>query len=116
MMRRMMSARIDDVAVPSAGDPVGREPLAERRERIDALVAADGPAALEEHDELRWMRVKAREEFRAEALDRARLGVVIEVKVVDEPRGLDGAQAQQRVDPALGRVEHLHEIPRRDPP
>src|SRR5437867_1909731 len=99
MIRRMMSARIHDVAVPPPVDPVAREPAPKARELVHPLVAPGGPAALEEHDELRWMGVEAREELLAESLDHRRLRVVVEVKVVHEPRGLDGVEPQQRVDP-----------------
>src|SRR5882724_1608881 len=115
MMRRMMSARIDDVAVATPIDPIGREPEPEAREGLHALVAARGPAPLEQHDELRRMRVEAPEKLFAQPPDRTGLDIVIEVEVVDEPRRLDGAQAQQRVDPGLRRVQHLNEILPRDP-
>src|SRR5262249_61330726 len=101
MMGRMMSARIEHVAVAPPVDAVGRQALSESGKSLHTLVAARGPAALEQHDELRRMRVELGEEFRAQPLDRRRLYVVIEVEVVEEPGRLRGVQAQQRVDSRL---------------
>src|SRR4030095_11338106 len=98
MMRRMMSARIYEVPVAPPIDPVGREPQPKPGEAVDTLVAGRGPPALEQHDELRRMRVEAREELVAQPPDHRRLDVVIEVEVVDEPGRLNGAEAQQRGD------------------
>src|SRR5436309_15312431 len=105
MMRRMMSARIYDVAVPFAVHPVGRAPPSEPREPLHALVAAVRPAPLEEHHELRRMRVEARDELLAEPLDDRGLSIVIEVEVVEEARRLDGVEPQERVNARLGRVQ-----------
>src|SRR6266700_673121 len=110
MMRRMMSARIHEVPVAPPIDPVGREPLPKPGEAVDALVAARRPPALEQQHELRRMRVEAREELVAQPPDHRCLDVVIEVEVVDEPRRLDGAEPQQRVDASLGGVQYLHEV------
>ena len=96
-MRRMMSARIHGVAVPPPVHPVGRQPEPEAREPVHPLVAADRPAALEQHDELRRPRVEARDEFLAKPRDDRRLPIVIEVEVVEEARRLDGMEPQQRV-------------------
>ena len=76
-----------------------------------ALVAARRPAALEQHDEARRPRVEiAHELARAARAIVGRLVVVEEVEVVQEARGLARAQPQQRVDAAVGGVEHLHEV------
>src|SRR5437879_10677857 len=98
MMRRMMSARIDDVAVSAPVHRVGQEPGSQSRELVHTLVAAGGPSLLEQHDELRRMRVEAPEKFFAKSPHHPRLAIMIEVEVVDEARRLHGAQPQQRVD------------------
>src|SRR5262245_58780652 len=66
MIRRMMSARIDDVAVPAAVDAVAEEPSAKPGEVVDPLVAAARPAPLDQHDELRRMRVETGKELLAQ--------------------------------------------------
>src|SRR2546427_13302549 len=96
MMRRMMSARIDDVAVSAPVALVRQEPGSKSRELVHALVAAGGPARLEQHDELRRMRVEAPEEFFAKSPDHPRLAIMIEVGVGDETCRLHGAQTQER--------------------
>src|SRR5256885_5672630 len=97
MMRRMMSARIDDVAVSAPFDRVRQEPGSQSRELVHTLVAAGGPSPLEQHDELRRMRVEAPEKFFAKSPHHSRLAIMIEVKVVDEARRLHGVQPQQPV-------------------
>src|SRR5207249_3563655 len=96
MMRRMMSARIDDVAVSAPVDLVRQEPGSQSRELVHALVAAGGPARLEQHDELRRMRVEAPEEFFAKSL---RLG--------EERDGREGRERIEMVFPALALTEEV---------
>src|SRR5207253_5058416 len=105
MMRRMMSARIDDVAVSAPVDLVRQEPGSKSRELVHALVAAGGPARLEQHDELRRMRVEAPEEFFAKSPDHPRLAIMIEVEVVDETCRLHGAQPPQRLHAGVRRSQ-----------
>jgi hypothetical protein len=61
-----MSARIHDVAVPATVHAILREPEAKALEFLDALVAAGGPAPLEEDDELWRVRVERPQKFGAE--------------------------------------------------
>src|SRR4029453_84439 len=92
MIRGMTSARIDDVAVPATVHAIRRKPEPQALEALDALVAAGGPASLEQHDELRRLRVERRQELGAEPRDRRRVAVVVEVEVVQEARGLADAE------------------------
>src|SRR5262245_64329625 len=115
MIRRMMSARIDDVAVPATVHAIGREPEAKALELLEALVAAGGPPPREKDDELWRVRVERPQKFGAEPRDRRRGAVVVEVEVVQEARGLADAEPQQRMNPRFGRVQHLHQVTRREP-
>src|SRR6267378_7988621 len=97
-MRRTMSARIHDVAVSSAVHPIDREPEPKGREPMDPLVAAGRPPTLEEHDELRRMRIEARDELIAEPLDDPGPAIVVEVVVVQEAGRLDRVEPQEGMD------------------
>src|SRR2546422_211592 len=104
-MRRMTSARIHDVPVAPAVHLIGREPPAQVVEPLDPLVAAGRPAALEQHDERRRMRVETRDEVGVKPADDGCVHIVIEVKVVQKACRLHGAEPQQRMDARLRRIQ-----------
>ena len=58
------------------------------------------------------MRVERADELRPQRLHDRRALVVEEVEVVQEARGLSHAEAEERVQAAHGRVEHLHGLAR----
>src|SRR5262245_62453229 len=102
MIRRMMSARIDDVAVPATVHAIRREPEAKALELLDALVAAGEPPPLEEDDELWRVRVERLQKFGAEPRDSRRVAVVVEVEVVHEERGLADEEPKESRSPRFG--------------
>src|SRR5438309_11208704 len=79
------------------------QPVSQVREALDALVAAGGPAALEEDDHPGRARVQVADEFRAQRAHHGRVLVVEEMEVVEKARGLPHAEAEERMDAALRR-------------
>src|SRR5438105_2520297 len=91
------------------------QPARQLRKHLDALETTGRPAALENDDEARRPRREVSHEFAPETLDQGLIGVVEEMEVVEEARRLDGMQAQQRVNAALGGIEDLHGVPCLEP-
>src|SRR4051812_45393333 len=90
MTLRIVSLRIDPVAVPLTRHGVaGREPVRERGEAVDPLVAARGPAGFPQDHERRRARAQITHELGSQPLDHRRVGVMVEMKVVHEPCRLD---------------------------
>src|SRR5688572_21382426 len=108
MILRTRSRFKNEVRVATLHGAIVRfEKVVQRGEAGDALELAAGPPAREYDDEPRRARGELADELRAQALDRRVLHVVKEMEVVDEPRRVRSAEAQQCVRAALGRVEHL---------
>src|SRR5262245_64707832 len=101
MMLRIVWLCIDHVPVAHGGETeVSREPPGQLRKGLDALVPAGRPAIAKDHHAARRPRLEIAQELGAKRADRRRAGVVEEVEVVDEARGLFDVQTQQCVDTA----------------
>src|SRR6202795_169842 len=106
MMLRIVSLRIDDVGGPADVDRVARgQAPGQLRERVDALVAAGGPPVPEDDDVPRRAGVERARELATQGADDRLAGVVKEVKVVEEARGLGQPQAEGGVHAAVRRGE-----------
>src|SRR5207247_10242221 len=106
-MLRIVSFRIEPVARARQRRLVSlAQPRGERREALDPLVAARGPAALEDDDHAWRARVEVADELRAQRAHHRRVLVVEEGEVVEEARGLAHAEAEQRGEAAHRGVEH----------
>src|SRR2546428_13772032 len=115
-MLRIVSFRIEPVARARQRRLVSlAQPRGERREALDPLVAARGPAALEDDDHAWRARVEVADELRAQRAHHRRVLVVEEVEVVEEARGLAHAEAEERVEAALGGAEPLPGVAGRQP-
>src|SRR5688572_1580097 len=89
-MLRIVSLCIDSVPVTFVREAVPpRQPFLERRKPIEAFVAACRPSGLPEDDERGRPRGQMLDQLAAQPLDHRRIDVMVEVKIVDEPGGLD---------------------------
>src|SRR3989442_13193546 len=105
-MLRIVSFRIEPVARARQRRLVSlAQPRGERREALDPLVAARGPAALEDDDHAWRARGQVADELRAQRAHHRRGLVVEEVEGGEETRGLAPAEAEERGEAAPGRVE-----------
>src|SRR5947207_2724278 len=110
-MLRIVSFRIEPVVRARHRSFVAlMEPRRQRGKALDALVAAGGPAALEQHDHARRMCIQLTNELGAQPLHDRRILVVEEVEIVQEARGLSHTEAKERLQPSHRRVQDLHGV------
>src|SRR6266508_5461732 len=107
MIRLTVALCMDAIPRPGLHEIVPHEPLGQRGEALESLVPAGRPAVLEDDDQRRWAHVEIADQLGPQGPDRGMAGVVEEMKAVEEARRLAGAEAQQGVDAAGGRVEDL---------
>src|SRR2546428_9564223 len=106
-MLRIVSFRIEPVARARQRRLVSlAQPRGERREALDPLVAAGGPAALEDDDHAWRARAEAADELRAQRAPHPRVLVAGEAEVVEEERGLAPAEPEERAEAAPRGGEH----------
>src|SRR3990170_1695176 len=109
MTLRTGSLRIDPVAVALDGERVvAREEPRHGGKAVEPLVAGAAPRVPEDDDGRGPAALEIARELVAERLDAGVRLVVVEVEVIEEACRLPEVQAQERVDPALGHVHHLH--------
>src|SRR3990170_3765103 len=113
MTLRIGSLRIDPVARAFAVEAIRPfEPLVEGGPLPHPVVPRPKPRLLKQHDERGRLVPEPLDELAAEGLDRRMGRVMIEVKIVQEPRGLADAQKEEGMDPALSGIHYLHGVPR----
>src|SRR5262245_51321597 len=92
-----------------------RQPARQLGKAREALGPSCRPAAIEEDDEARGAGGEVSHQLRAQGPDLGGALIVEEVEVVQEAGRLSYAHPEQGVKAAVGGIEDLHGVPRRDP-
>src|SRR5712692_6773255 len=113
MTLRTGSLRIDPIAVTLDGEAVvGLEKARNGRQGLQPGIARAAPRVAEDYHGRGAPLLEAARELVTKSLD-ARVSLVVkEMEVVEEARGLAEVQTQERVNPALGHIHHLHRAAR----